>query len=276
MDLDAVILAAAHRGAGARPQPLGSAWLRSWRLPVSIAAVVALSVSLVALMFNEGGDQLTAPPPRTAASPATSEVGRDAAALPATRAETTSSATKPAPRTGAVGTRPGAQEGRPAEKTIAQEAKRADTVEAPRATPQPFHAAPLSGTVEPRAAEAMAPLLRDGAPQPPASAMDLPTVASKSSADLAAPPPVAAQERSAGGANARLMRGRAVPEAAGSAGRPALQKSALIREYENAAPERWLEKITELRRDGKTAEADGMMAEFKKRFPEHPLPARLQ
>ncbi len=274
--LDAAILAAAHRGVGARPQLLGSAWLGSWRLPVSVAAVVALSVSLVTLMFDEGGNQLTAPPLRTAESPAKSGMKRDAAALPATPAETPSPTTKPAPGMGAVGTRLEAQEGHPPGKTIAKEVKRGDTGTAQRAAPQPFPAPPPSGTVEPHAAKAIAPPLRDGARPPPATAMDLPPVASKSPADLASPPPVVVEEKQVEGATAPLMRGRAAPEVAGSAGRPALQKSALIREYENAAPEKWLDKITELRRDGKTAEADGMLAEFKKRFPEHPLPATLR
>jgi hypothetical protein len=54
------------------------------------------------------------------------------------------------------------------------------------------------------------------------------------------------------------------------------RQSALVRDYEHQAPEKWLEKIDELKRDGKTTEADDMLAEFKKRFPEHPLPARLR
>jgi hypothetical protein len=72
------------------------------------------------------------------------------------------------------------------------------------------------------------------------------------------------------------MRGRAAPGVVGSGGGPTPQQSALVRQYENETPEKWLEKITELRRDGKIAEADDMLAEFKKRFPEHPLPAALR
>ena len=55
--LDAAILAAARREAGARPRPLGSL-LRGWRVPVSIAAVVVMSMSLVMLVREEGGDRL--------------------------------------------------------------------------------------------------------------------------------------------------------------------------------------------------------------------------
>jgi len=55
--LDAAILAAAHREVGARPRP-ASDRLRAWRVPVSIAAVVVLSVSVVTLVREEGGDKL--------------------------------------------------------------------------------------------------------------------------------------------------------------------------------------------------------------------------
>src|SRR5690606_26571164 len=46
--------------------------LRRWQVPVSIAAVVVLSVSLVTLVREEGGERLVqpAPPPRPAAEPA--------------------------------------------------------------------------------------------------------------------------------------------------------------------------------------------------------------
>ena len=66
--LDAAILAAARREVAARPRPAGFSFMRSWRLPLSIAAVMVLSVSLVTLMREEAPD-LTAPP--SADAPAT-------------------------------------------------------------------------------------------------------------------------------------------------------------------------------------------------------------
>jgi hypothetical protein len=78
--LDAAILAAAHREVVARPRPLSS-MLRRWRVPVSIAAVVVLSVSLVTLVQEEGGDRLTDIPP-VAPPPALEQM----ATLPATAA----------------------------------------------------------------------------------------------------------------------------------------------------------------------------------------------
>ena len=65
--LDAAILAAAHREVGARPRA-ASARLRAWRVPVSIAAVVVLRVSVVTLVREEGGGQLESSPANKASS----------------------------------------------------------------------------------------------------------------------------------------------------------------------------------------------------------------
>jgi hypothetical protein len=40
--------------------------------------------------------------------------------------------------------------------------------------------------------------------------------------------------------------------------------------FEKEPPEKWLERIEELRRQGRSAEAEEMLSEFKRRFPEHP------
>ena len=58
--LDAAILAAARREVGAGPRPAGFSF-RAWRGPLSVAAVVVLSVSLVMLMREEA-PELIAPP----------------------------------------------------------------------------------------------------------------------------------------------------------------------------------------------------------------------
>jgi len=55
--LDSAILAAARREVRARPRPVSTV-LRRWRVPVSIAAVVILSVSLVTLVQEEGGERI--------------------------------------------------------------------------------------------------------------------------------------------------------------------------------------------------------------------------
>src|SRR5687767_11389379 len=58
--LDEAIRAAAHRAVGAGPR-LANARFRRWHVPVSIAAVVVLSASLVVLMREEA-PELVEPP----------------------------------------------------------------------------------------------------------------------------------------------------------------------------------------------------------------------
>jgi hypothetical protein len=46
--------------------------------------------------------------------------------------------------------------------------------------------------------------------------------------------------------------------------------------FEKEPPQKWLERIEELKRQGLAAEAEDMLSEFKRRFPEHPLPPGLK
>jgi len=41
-------------------------------------------------------------------------------------------------------------------------------------------------------------------------------------------------------------------------------------------PERWLERIVRLRREGKHEEADRSYAEFRKRYPDYPIPESIR
>ena len=42
------------------------------------------------------------------------------------------------------------------------------------------------------------------------------------------------------------------------------------------APEAWLARIAELRKQGRLREADESLAEFRKRYPDHKIPAALR
>ena len=42
--------------------------------------------------------------------------------------------------------------------------------------------------------------------------------------------------------------------------------------FEKELPQKWLVRIEELKRQGRAAEAEEMLSEFKRRFPEHPQP----
>ena len=105
--LDAAILAAARREVNARPQALGGARpqvvgsgsggaagappvraKRNWYVPVSIAAVMVLSVSLVSIVRHEKGDELTQPPAATRSlpkAPAAAEVPANYRSWPPSR-----------------------------------------------------------------------------------------------------------------------------------------------------------------------------------------------
>ena len=54
--LDQAICAAARREAGAGPRSLSR--LRAWHVPVSLAAVMVLSLTVVLMMREEGADRL--------------------------------------------------------------------------------------------------------------------------------------------------------------------------------------------------------------------------
>jgi hypothetical protein len=57
---------------------------------------------------------------------------------------------------------------------------------------------------------------------------------------------------------------------------PVPQTAGGILAYANLPPEKWLEQIEELRKQGKLGEAKTSLAEFKQRYPDYPLPASLK
>ena len=95
--LDAAILAAARRDVGARPQVVGNGdsasgaqlpvvrFKRNWYVPVSIAAVLVMSASLVMVVHQEKQDEI-AQPPRQASMPAKPAAPLAPASAPAVEA----------------------------------------------------------------------------------------------------------------------------------------------------------------------------------------------
>lgn len=323
--LDEAIRAAARREVGAGPQSLGVPFLRSWRLPVSIAAVVVLSVSVVTLMMKEGGERPDEPAgtaPKAVSEKAAETTGP--ATAPSKPVEPTPPETAPAAQASSARQAPGVAP--TAEKSIVSEAaKQPAPATATAVVPRPFPATPsFVASTEQRAAEPASVPQRDGAAAPAAavSAPPIPAGAASAPSNIAgsvdassraAPTedatrddtrekpdavlrsarqrpaqPELARESSSGtigtrgsGEEASLTRSeRVAPQAAvpAPAAKPAppTRKSALVREYENQPPEKWLDKIAELRRQGRAAEADELLAEFKKRFLDYPLPASLR
>jgi hypothetical protein len=310
--LDAALLAAARREVGARPRLFPA--LRAWRVPVGIAAVVVLSASLVTLMREEGGSELyqpappelsrsTGPAPRPSEGAAKApveptppiETGPPRAAAPAARGPETQDRAAPGAR------REGTGGGRAPEA-------------ATRPHPQPFQGAP-GGAGErsaPASAADDAARTREMSPDPPppAAVLDRAPSAAMSAPPPGAPPRAAAEAGRAAPPPAKtLRRERDLPareDAPVAAAGPASASpqapeakaapddglysrqqaasslelrqrvAAILKELDVQPAEKWLERIQVLRREGQTTEAREVLAEFKRRYPAHPLPAELQ
>lgn len=259
--LDAAILAAARREVGAGPRPLASK-LRRWHVPISIAAVVMVSVSLVILVREEEGKRNGAPrdpaipapadqPAAPAAAPTPPEVAKETTQRPlaATRSVRRESRdeTEGAPRNELAAGSP------PAPAPPAASATGDVAAPAGKPLPQPFRAAP-SLAEEERAVS---------------SAADAATAGRMASAPAVPSEPQAAAPR----AEAR----RAAPMAGTMAMKSAEQyRPPVWQGFERERPEKWLARIEELKTQGRGAEAQEMLSEFKRRFPEHPLPPGLK
>ena len=256
--LDATILDAARREAGSRPSKRAHGFPVAWRLPLAVAAVVVLSVSLVTLMTVRDEVQPTAVP-----QPPSSTVRSD---RPAKHAEPSSGV---APST-------------PAERASEANAKadavgdrmRMEGIVAPRypgaATATADARETESVVAEVAESSALHEQKRLAAPAGTLGAASVPLAQSPAPADAPAPQDVA---RAAAAKRAILP--PAVAEGATSAGVEPTTVALLVRALDVAPPEKWLEKIGELRREGRQADADEVFREFRKRFPTHPVPQRL-
>jgi len=266
--LDAAILAAARREVGARPRTQPHA-LRRWQVPVSIAAVVVLSVSLVTVVREEGGEQLMRAPASAPAQPPVAEPAPSAPAV-SEMARPRPPGSAPAPSGSAPREAPSRADGASASldrmsesatsgitgPMLSQGAGSAGAPDAAaRKQPKPFRDAP--GLAEQRAAAPQAaPPVEDLAAKAPAAAER--SVAPMAVAPAPKPAPLA-----------NVMMGARKETASADAPAPVWQG------FEKEPAQRWLERIAELRRLERVADADAMLAEFKRRFPGHPLPPAL-
>jgi hypothetical protein len=332
--LDAAILAAAHREAGARPRP-HSARLHAWRVPVSIAAVVMLSVSLVTLVREEGGDKLdssaphsmdsrTAPAPQAPleaarvpdrarpAQPAPDAIGAQEQAKPAppaAREDTASANTAAAKAAEETARRSAAASALLSEEaarrstgsvaglsSVAPEARAPVPAPAPPA-PQPFREAPATGEQRPPVPSDMAAGAIVARPSPGmrgSSETESSAVAGESKAQAEPTERMAQRDQAMAGnpaGSSSMDRSLAAPAPAAkpeAVQRPEprmLAKRAqagpgritpLIKELDSQPAAKWLEKIKTLRREGRKDDADDLLVEFKRRFPDEPLPPALR
>jgi hypothetical protein len=308
--LDEAIRAAARREVLARPRPL-RARFRAWRTPVSIAAVLVLSASLVMLMREEAADpfyhapapsaqpaevateaspaappQQTPPPAPSSSRPSLSPTpapamperrfeGRERSDKPmqddASRRAQSRSSGEPLPsaspepgeeRRPSLGAR--AARSQPKESTAAGETTSAPDVagRAERDAANPsgnLHDKPL------REGRTIAKSTEPGAGSADAASAVEATKAAEPPKAAASPPPRALSRQQAQSDQASAERKGNVPAS----------QAPVWAGWERQAPEKWIERIEELRRIGLEAEAREMLEEFRKRFPHHPLPASL-
>jgi len=292
--LDRALRAAAREGAG-RPAPARttSSWWAPWRLPFAFAALAVVSVSLVTLMIEEDRERVTSvpvsPPPRVyereeakiaqqpAEAPASIQGPRDAERSP--RAQ----------RQDARKLEPEFAPEPPSTTSPRREAPRAEApAAAPEAGPRTLQKAPASaaepspvlgalGASAPRgtSSEVQAPRTEDRA-----AAAAAPEQAERPPAKPAPPPPAAgapAAERAPAPAAKPAPAVRGLQrEDYGMLARPSPEVARHIVDLESKPPAAWIERVLSLRREGRTAEADGLLAEFRRRFPGEPLPTELQ
>jgi len=278
--LDDAILAAARRELETRPAPLvAPSGRRRWAVPIAAAAVIVLSAVVTLHVQREQPDAelampLPAPPAaqkdeRAAAVPR-AETQRDKLAVQPSKAEPYGE--KEAAKSQAPERRRAVEfsSARPGAPAIAQAPAAAQPLPPPQPTPD------LGGAVEPKPPADPGRFSPDPAPSaaPPTQASQMQmrpaAPAAKSapraaeSASAAAGPPVAAEQQSTLGS----LRDRArLREDAG-----ALAKRAEPSE----SPERMLERVAALRREGRQKEADDLYAEFRKRFPDYRIPDALR
>lgn len=216
--LDAAIRAASRRQAGAGPRPLSG--LRTWRVPVSLAAMLVLSATLVLMMREEGADPL-----ETALEPAPlRELAPGRPFEPQARSADAQAPLPPPPAAQSRVRPPAADIAPPASLAAPPTAQK---VFAGNAEPTPLAAPPEPRREVAAMAEAARPMMRS-APAPAAS-----------------------------------------PAAAASAAPP------LWQDLIDQPSDKWIQRILEWQRAGRSADAVVLVREFRRRFPEQSLPAEI-
>jgi hypothetical protein len=238
--LDDVIRAAARREVAAGPRRAG---VRRWAMPVSLAAVLVLSVSVVIQMREQGADRpesMISPPE----APAVTAPPHEPAAPAAAAVPEAAPKRRSAPSLGA------------ADIPAAPTGPLASTAESPAATAEAGQAVAefraKAPAAEPSRTEAPAAASRDhAAPQP---------------LRRSAPASMAAEMSDSTGASSSAKAAAPAPLSAAPA------RSVLWQDLLKEPPEKWLQRIAELRREGKTHDAGAVLTEFRRRFPDVRLP----
>ena len=276
--LDDAVRAAARRAVQSRPQPVRKTWLQRWTGPVAAAAVVVLTVS-IGLMSVEEKPELAPPPvlqvlnPR-GASPVEAPTGAPASALATDKAAPAAAEMDSSRETKQI------VEPKMKDNLMAAPAQRS-----PKRTPAP----PLGKNATGRVGEEPTPFVADpggragiktDAP-PSADAIDQGVPAVK-------PAPAPMQEPGLRGPLRPIPGKHPAPEtpAKGDAQQPAAPKAEMrfIERAQQSTPldqptesaETWLARIVALHRAGKDAEAEVELTQFRRAYPDYPLPEELR
>lgn len=235
--LDDLIRAAARREVGSGPRSLASH--RRWQMPLALAAVLVLSVGVVTTMREQGADQLDQPLPSSISS--SGKTAGQNEAQPAAKAEALRQAEAPPLTTPAPATAPAPE---PPAAAVAKRYEAPAVVEAPAALPP-----------------AQAPMM---ARSESAAVASTGAVAESRSTEAPAAAPRA------------LMRAPASATAdAARPGAPAVAMSAPPAPWQDLVgkpAEQWRQRILELRRAQRLSDAETVIAEFRRRFPDERLP----
>jgi hypothetical protein len=307
---DLAILAASRREVHAGPQRTGAGMKRNWTMPLSIAAVLALSVSLTLMITEREQKQdefaaqskpaATSDKPLVASVPSQKVVVAEAA--PKAKMASPQAAAAPAAKSvpSSVAAIPQDKKSSPQNKP---ESARASAAPSPKlAERRETDAAPPVAAARSRAPAELAKSSADKTvtqsaqafPQPDgviadtapitADAGDVPAASARSAqvtaeARVSAPPVAAAPAPTIVIMQAPVAGMAENSRAAGMAAQPqskAVQNSESATAAAYGAAQTWLAKIEALLREAKTDEAEQTLAEFKQRFPNYVTPESIK
>ncbi len=274
--IDAAILAASRRAVGARPTVAG-ARARRWALPISIAAVVVLTMSLALRVQLERSDLESAEPtpsvsavPPAARSPAADDKDAPRSAALESKEEMRATAKQNQPADALAKSKPAAA------PSAAVESKPSVRGAGEREQSAPARKALKTPPMRTEAPQAAAPGF---VPAPPAPA---PSPAEPAAAPLGAAAASGAARPDVATGLARQMPAEADANAGRAASRMAVEDRVqpLAEKAGKAdadlSPRDWLERIATLRRDGRAKAADESLAAFRRRYPDYEIPKELR
>jgi hypothetical protein len=247
--LDAAVLAAARRSVASTPT-------RRWAAPAALAAVLVLSVGVTLRVAEERPDaqlQPAVPPPQAPveAAPAEKVAEAPSVRIPDTSVSKDLPAQEAQPPARPRAAAPAAERRAP----TPPQATRAED----RAAARPPADPPITFAPSPRA---------DSAPPPPAISPPDPAAQSAPSerpaARAEARPAAPAMSPAAGASDVRMQRLSKSASAESSLAPAAAQ-----------TPEAWLERIAQMRAQGRHKEADESFAEFRRQHPDYAIAPQM-